>query len=170
MLNLVKSNDPCLQEFCEEWNFENPQMDSHKLEEEMITLMVNSNGIGLSAPQVGIKLRMFVMISQNIEELYTPFAVFNPKIIADSGNSILGDEGCLSYPGLGLKVSRPEHIVAEFFDRDGNRHIIRFDGIDARCFQHELDHLNGVCFVNRVSKLKLDRALKKQRKLNGRTK
>lgn len=170
MRKLIKNNDPILHQPCEPWNFENPLMDSRKLEEDMIDLMVKENGIGLSAPQIGINLQVFVMVTQNIEELYTPFAVFNPKIIAASPETALGDEGCLSYPNLLLKVGRSENIVVEFFDRDGNKHIIRLDGIDARCFQHELDHLNGICFVNRVSKLKLDRALKKQRKVNGRTK
>jgi peptide deformylase len=110
------------------------------------------------------------MQTQNLKEVFTPFALFNPKVITVSPDSELGEEGCLSFPNMFLMVKRPEHVIVEFLDRNNNKHIIRLDGIDARCFLHELDHLNGVCFTEHVSKLKLQMAIKKQRKLNGRTK
>ena len=136
----------------------------------MITIMIENNGRGLAASQVGINTRVFVIKTENIKEVFTPFAVFNPKVIATSDDLIQDYEGCLSFPNLLLPVKRPEHVVAEFLDRNANTCIIRFDGIDARCFLHELDHLNGVCFTDNISKLKLDLAIKRQRKLNGRTK
>jgi peptide deformylase len=170
MLKLYKHPDPILQQIMPDFDFDNPVMNPHELEEQMVTLMAEANGRGLSANQVGITARVFTMITQNLEGVTTPFAVFNPKIIAEDPESTLGEEGCLSFPNLFFQVKRPEHIVVEFLDRDKNPVIIRLDGIDARCFLHELDHLNGICFTDKVSKLKLDIAIKKQRKLNGRAK
>lgn len=170
MLKLLTYPDNFLKSTLEDFNFNNPIVDPKELEEQMIQTMIAENGIGLAASQVGINARVFVIKTQQLNGVHTPFAVFNPKIIALDPEETAGDEGCLSFPNLFFKVKRPEHVVAEFFDRDGNKCIIRFDGIDARCFLHELDHLNGICFIDKVSKLKLDMALKKQRKLNGRTK
>ena len=82
----------------------------------------------------------------------------------------MDEEGCLSFPNLFLTVKRYEKLTAMYLDNTGEKCIIELEGIDSRCFQHELDHLNGVCFTDGMSKLKLDRALQKQRKLNGRTK
>lgn len=170
MLKLITSPDPFLKQQLPNFDFTNPIIDPLKFEEEMVTIMIESNGRGLAASQVGVNARVFVMKTENIPEIFTPFAVFNPKIIAVSDEEDQDYEGCLSFPNLFLPVKRPKHVVAEFFDRNGNECIIRFDGIDARCFLHELDHLNGVCFTDGMSKLKLDLAIKRQRKLNGRTK
>jgi peptide deformylase len=78
-------------------------------------------------------------------------------------------EGCLSFPNLFLAVKRSRNVVVQFLDRDNKEYIIELKDIDARCFQHELDHLNGICFTDGMSKLKLELAQKRQRKLNGRT-
>ncbi len=170
MLKLVTHPNPILDQSLPEFDFSNPIVDPYDLEEQMVKLMHEENGIGLAANQVGINARVFVIMTRNLEGVTTPFAVFNPKIIASSDDVEQGEEGCLSFPGLLFHVKRAAHIVAEFFDRDNNKCIIRFDGIDARCFQHEMDHLDGICFTSKVSKFKLDRAIIKQRKLNGRTK
>ncbi len=170
MLKLIHQNDPILRETLLPFDFKNPVVDPRDLERDMIESMLEHNGRGLAASQVGINARVFVIKTENIKEVFTPFAVFNPTVLATSEELIQDYEGCLSFPNLLLPVKRPEHVVAEFLDRDANTCIIRFDGIDARCFLHELDHLNGVCFTNNVSKLKLDLAIKRQRKLNGRTK
>ena len=170
MLKLVTYPNDILKENLPDFDFDNPIMDPRLLEEEMVKLMADENGRGLSANQAGIRARVFVMITENLEGVTTPFAVFNPKIITTDNEEVVGYEGCLSFPGLMIGVKRPEHVVVEFFDRDKNKCIIRLDGIDARCFLHEFDHLNGVCFTDRISKLKLEMALKKQRKRNGRTK
>ena len=171
MLQLVKHPDPILRQKLVDFDFNNPIFDPKDLEEQMVILMAQEFGLGLSANQVGIDARVFVMQTQNLEGVYTPFAVFNPTILAVDSEEELGEEGCLSFPGLFFKVKRPSHVVAEFFDRDNNKCIIRLDGIDARCFLHELDHLNGICFTDKISKVKLELAIKKQRKLlNGRTK
>jgi peptide deformylase len=169
MLKLVQHPDEILNKKLPDFDFSNPILNPYDLEEQMVRLMSESNGIGLAANQVGIESRVFVMKTSNIDEVYTPFALFNPKIIEVSQEENLDDEGCLSFPDLWFKVKRPTHVLAEFFDRDNNKRIIQYTGIDARCFLHELDHLNGICFIEKVSKLKLDLAIKKQRKFNGRT-
>lgn len=169
MMKLVKSPNPILDKKLPDFDFENPVMDPYLLEEEMVKIMASENGIGLAANQVGVEARVFVIMTRNLTGVTTPFAVFNPKIIAASDEFEEGEEGCLSFPNLFFNVKRHAHIVVEFFDRDKNPVIIRLDGIDARCFQHELDHLDGICFTSKVSKLKLAMAIKKQRKRNGRT-
>lgn len=168
-MKLILHPDNILQKSVSEFDFENPIIDPKILEEQMVKLMIDSNGIGLSANQVGLDARVFVMRSENLKDVFTPFAVFNPKILECSLEQEVGEEGCLSFPGLFFKVKRPSKILVEFFDRDKNNLIIQLEGIDSRCFQHELDHLNGICFTDRISKLKLNLAQKKLRKQNGRT-
>jgi peptide deformylase len=92
--------------------------------------------------------------------------VFNPVITEASTDVVLDEEGCLSYPDLFLKVKRPNCIIAQYQDSDGNLKEIKAEGYLAKCFQHEYDHLNGVCFVDRVSQMKLQLAMKKIRKKN----
>jgi len=92
---------------------------------------------------------------------------FNPWIMFGNNDKIEGNEGCLSFPNLWLKVKRHNKITAAYLDNTGKNCIIELEGIDARCFQHELDHLDGVTFTEYVSNLKLNMARKKQRKLNG---
>lgn len=170
MLELVRYPNTILTESVPEFDFTNPVMNPKDLEEQMVQLMISENGRGLAANQVGLKTRVFAIKTAHLKGVTTAFAVFNPKVIAEDPEKLQDYEGCLSFPNLFLPVKRPKHIVVEFFDRDGNQCIIRLDDIDARCFLHELDHLNGVCFTDGISKLKLDLALKRQRKLNGRTK
>jgi len=162
--NFVDSYSDVLAQKTEPFDFNNPPVPPRYLAVSLIETMVQNRGIGLAANQVGLPYRVFVMGAQNVA-----FACFNPEILETEGEETV-HEGCLSFPNLLLPVKRPEHVVAEFLDRNANTCIIRFDGIDARCFLHELDHLNGVCFTDNISKLKLDLAIKRQRKLNGRTK
>lgn len=169
-MQLITYPNPILDETVPDFDWDDPVMDPRDLEEHMVKLMWENNGIGLAANQVGIRARVFTIMTRNLQGVTEPFAVFNPRVLAASEDLEQGEEGCLSFPNMFMHVKRPAHVVAEFFDRDKNQCIIRFDGIDARCFLHELDHLNGVCFTSGISKFKLDRALAKQRKLNGRTK
>jgi len=152
-----------LYQVSEPWDF-SEGYDASSLEKDMCEFMIKNKGIGLAANQIGILKRVFVMGSTTIPGFPKPFAVFNPEIINHSDNTVLDEEGCLSFPGLYFKVSRPEWIEAKFQDRDGNVHEVKMDGYVAKCFQHELDHLNGICYTDRVSKLKLDLAIKKMRK------
>jgi peptide deformylase len=93
-----------------------------------------------------------------------PYAIFNPKVVDVSDKEISMKEGCLSYPDLFLTVKRPSWIVAQYQDSEGNLKEIKADGYLAKCFQHEFDHLDGICFVDRVSQMKLQLAMKKLRK------
>jgi len=136
--------------------------------QKMVDIMGNSRGIGLSANQVGLDAQIFVMQPTRHKEIKDPFAVINPVVQKISEETSLEYEGCLSYPNLILKISRPSKLVASFLDADAKECIIELDGYDARCFLHEYDHLQGIDFTDRVSKLKLDMAKKKKKKLEKR--
>jgi peptide deformylase len=165
MLKLHLENDPVLKEQAVDWIFGVDQ-DPAQLEADMIDLMLQCNGRGLAANQVGITKRVFVI---HLTGDISPIAMFNPKIINQSSVEKLGEEGCLSFPDLWLNVKRPEVIDVEYLDNTGNKRIITLTGIDARCFLHELDHLNGITFNTKVGQVKLEMAIKKkkQRKRNG---
>src|SRR5210317_823287 len=136
--------------------------------QKMVDIMGNSRGIGLSANQVGLDAQIFVMQPTRHKELKDPFAVVNPVVQKISEETSLEYDGCLSYPNLILKISRPSKLVASFLDADAKECIIELEGYDARCFLHEYDHLQGIDFTDRVSKLKLDMAMKKKEKLEKR--
>lgn len=138
--------------------------DAEKLEADMIHFMIANRGIGLAANQLGFTKRVFVMGSNNIEGFPKPFALFNPRIIDSSKEMILDREGCLSYPGLYLNLKRPSWVIVEYQNSKGDLIEAKFEGYLAKCFQHELDHLDGICFVDKVSQLKLQLAIKKLRK------
>lgn len=163
-MKLVDSDNPILRQATVPWDFEN-HINAAAVELEMLELMKSSGGIGLAANQVGLDRRVFVMKLKDGREM----GFFNPAILYAEGEQ-LSEEGCLSFPNLFLTIKRYKKITAMFLDNTGKRCIIELEDIDAKCFQHELDHLNGVCFTDGISKLKLERALAKQRKLNGRTK
>jgi peptide deformylase len=148
----------------EDWNFLIDQ-NAEQLEKSMIDFMIEANGIGLAANQIGITKRIFVMGSRNISGFPEPFAVFNPQIVEASTEMVLDQEGCLSYPGLFLNVKRPSWIIAEYQNSRGDTIEAKFEGYLAKCFQHELDHLDGICFVDKVSQMKLNLAMKKLRKI-----
>ena len=167
-MKLIKAPDPILLEKAVDWDF---QLDTNaaELEKEMTEFMVANNGIGLAANQVGILKRVFTI---KLKDNPTPFAMFNPTVISVSEHEQAHEEGCLSFPNLWLEVKRPQSIEAKYLDSTGKECTITLTGIDARCFLHELDHLDGKVFTQKVSSLKLALAHKKQlkqRKRNGRT-
>jgi len=159
MLKLVQDPDPILKQKAEPWDFEN-HVNAAVIEREMLEIMRASNGIGLAGNQVGLLRRVFVMKLQDGREL----GFFNPWILLGDNNFVSGEEGCLSFPNLWLKVARHNKITAMYLDNTNKKCIIELEGIDARCFQHELDHLDGITFTEYVSDLKLKMAKKKQRK------
>jgi peptide deformylase len=167
-MKLIKHPNPVLKQPATPWLFENEEdfKEAMHTEQEMISLMKLSNGIGLAAQQVGLLKRLFVMRTQDGRE----FGVFNPIVLEVNNEKELGEEGCLSFPDLWLKVERSKSLIAKYLDNTGVERIIQLEGLDARCFLHELDHLDGICFTDGLSPLKLAMAIKKQRKLNGRTK
>ena len=131
----------------------------------MFATMHKYGGLGLSANQVGKPYRMFIMGGQLQIEAGRIYACFNPKIIKVSKEKVRFKEGCLTFPFLFLDIERPRRIEVEFLDENLDRKQYQMDGIIARCFQHELDHMSGILFTSLVSKLKLDMAIKKQKKM-----
>ena len=121
--------------------------------------MKHFNGVGIAAPQLGLPYRVFAMNGDPL------FVCFNPVITGTSNDEVMMDEGCLSYPGLYLKVKRPSTIRVRFFDYNGDRHIKKFGGMTARVFQHEFEHMEGLSFTDKVSDFALRRAVEKQNKL-----
>lgn len=164
-MKLIYSPDPWLQKKVEPFNFDT--MDAEKIESEMIYTMLQEGGIGLSANQVGLDAQVFVIKPYLLEDK-TPFALFNPSIEQVTVNMLEEPEGCLSHPNLFLKIKRPRGVVVNYLDRDAKECKIELYDIDARCFLHEYDHLQGIEFTQRVSKLKLDIARKKQKKISKR--
>lgn len=112
---------------------------------EMMRIMRKAHGIGLAAPQVGLSQRLIVIAPPD----YKPTALINPKIIKAEGEQI-GQEGCLSIPGLYGDVKRFEYVEVEAMDRKGRELIFELEGLAARVVQHEIDHLDGVLFIDKV--------------------
>ena len=162
MLKLIKAPNPILNSPAEDWQFQTQEdyVRAVKLEQEMLHLMKESNGIGLAANQVGLLSRVFVIQLQDGES----FAMFNPRIVATSDEQQVGQEGCLSFPELWLEIPRPKQVVSLYLDKTGKECTITLSDIDARCFLHELDHLDGICFTEKTSALKLALAKKRQQK------
>jgi len=129
-----------------------------KISSLMYRTMKQANGIGLAANQVSVGIRMFVM--------YGEITCINPKIVEASPIRQLVEEGCLSFPNLFMKLQRPQSVIVEYYDKNLEKQVDRFEHIWAQCIQHEIEHLDGICFVDKVSKMKLDYYRKKQRKLN----
>jgi peptide deformylase len=115
------------------------------LADDMIRIMKLANGVGLAAPQVGYGLRLFVMAPEGIR----PTAFINPVIVKAEGEQI-GQEGCLSIPGLYGDVTRAQYVEIEAYDRKGRPYTYELEGIQARVAQHEIDHLDGVLFIDKV--------------------
>lgn len=122
--------------------------------------MKQYGGIGLSANQCGVFERVFVIGTDEFQ-----IACVNPRIIGKSPSTIKEKEGCLSYPGLYLKIDRPDWIDVEYTDENGQLVQSRLEGITARCFQHELDHMNGIRMTDHVGPVALQMARKKQTKI-----
>lgn len=134
------------------------------LVDDMIETMYGADGIGLAAIQVGVAKRVLVMDIDQKDGKKNPKAYINPKILWASEELVTFEEGCLSVPEIWDEVERPAKIRAEYLDRDGKRHEIEAEGLLATCLQHEMDHLNGVLFVDHLSKLKRSMAMKKLQK------
>ncbi|MDP2576560.1 MAG: peptide deformylase [Gemmatimonadota bacterium] len=135
-----------------------------KLAADMLETMYAAEGIGLAAPQVGISLRLFVM--EALEPEQEARAVINPVITHKAGTD-RDEEGCLSVPGLNALVDRAEEIVMEGLDLEGEPIRIEAAGLLARCIQHEVDHLDGILFIDRVSPLQRKMLLGKWKKLQA---
>ena len=142
---LIPSNDKLLHEKIIKCSY---NLDRGKLSYTLTENMFHHNGVGLSANQIGIKERAFVMISDM--ESQDTLTCFNPKIVKESKEMVTMEEGCLSYPELFLDIARPETIVVKYEDEGKELHKIKLTGFIARIFQHEYDHMEGIDFTQRT--------------------
>lgn len=143
--------------------------ETRKLIEDMFETMYDAPGIGLAAVQVGVPKRLLVIDLQERDEetdatIRNPMVFINPEILEASDELASYNEGCLSVPDQYADVERPSVIRARWLDRDGKGHEKRIDGMLATCLQHEMDHLEGILFIDHLSKLKRDMVLKKLQK------
>lgn len=150
---------PMLYEVMPEYTEQLPNNHINEVSERMKSSMKMLKGLGLSANQCGERLRMFVIGSEEFN-----MVCINPKVINHAETVTTSSEGCLSFPALSLKVARPDWLEVQFTDENGKQQQMRIDGITARCFAHELDHLNGVVYTQRVKPLALKMARQKQTK------
>jgi len=125
----------------------------------MFSIMKENNGVGLAAPQCGNLVRIFIMGDDTRQ-----FNCINPELFTQSDEKVMYKEGCLSFPGLYMNILRPKTITCRWFDENGKEHQERFHHLWSRVFQHEIDHLDGINFQQRVSRLKLSMAEKKRKK------
>ncbi len=152
--------------------------------DDLLETMYDDNGIGLAAPQVGISERLITMDLQedvrgvdernagnetdiNIETgkpAKKIYYIANPEVVWQSEETDVCMEGCLSVPGMFAEVIRPAQVHVKYFDYDGNEQLLKASGLLSACIQHEIDHLNGVLFIDHLSKMKKDRFLKKLQK------
>lgn len=157
-MKLVPPNDPVLTTPCQPFDFSNPPFDPIEFSKELVKFMYDNNGIGLAANQVGVPYRIFAMRGQPEN-----FVCFNPKLVQPSEMTVELEEGCLTYKGLLVKITRPQHVRVRFTTPNNDVLTKQFTGMTARVFQHELDHLDGVVFYNRANRFHREQALKKWR-------
>jgi peptide deformylase len=160
-MKLVYYPDPFLEKQLKPVDLKNPGFDPVELKNEMVKLMIANNGIGLSASQVGLDAQVFVM-GDSVEN---STMCINPTILQYTSETVLDVEGCLSFPNMFVKIKRPKEILAQFWNENLEEQVVKIEGYSAKCYLHEWDHLQGVTFKDRVSKMKWDMALKKARKL-----
>jgi peptide deformylase len=135
--------------------------DVRKLIEDMFETMYEAPGIGLAAVQVGVPLRLVIMDLSKKEAEAQPKIFINPEIVWSSEDKSTYEEGCLSIPEIHEDVDRPARVKVRYLDLDGHLLEEQAEGLFATCIQHEVDHLNGVLFIDHISKLKRDRIVKK---------
>tara|TARA_B110000014_G_scaffold177286_1_gene126984 strand:- start:46 stop:585 length:540 start_codon:yes stop_codon:yes gene_type:complete len=158
-MEVVHYGDPILRKKC------SPVTDLEKIEaliNNMFDTMYEENGLGLAANQVGVDLNLFIIDISSFEDDEKTHVFINGEIVGSSGESWF-EEGCLSIPDVRLNIKRPYTIQFKFQDVSGKEHLEEFDGLMARAIQHEVDHLNGIFIVDRVSqtsKMSVDKSLK----------
>jgi peptide deformylase len=160
---LILLPDPVLRQKSE--SVETVGDDIRKLADDMLETMYDAPGIGLAAIQIGVPRRLLVIDVAKEEEGRKPQVFINPEIVASSDERSLYEEGCLSIPDYYAEVERPARVTVRHLDIEGKEQTIEADGLLATCLQHEIDHLNGVLFIDHISKLKRDMVVRKFTKL-----
>lgn len=139
--------------------------DVRRLVDDMFATMYKAPGIGLAAIQIGEPLRVVTLDVSKRDDTQEPMVLINPEITWHSAELREMEEGCLSIPDYYASVERPDKVRLKYRDIDFKEHEIETDGVFATCIQHEVDHLNGILFIDHLSKLKRDRVMKKFTKL-----
>ena len=135
--------------------------EEKRLMDDMLETMYDANGIGLAAIQVGVPKRILVIDLGKKESQNMPLFFVNPKIIKKNEKLATYEEGCLSVPGQFAEIDRPNKCTVEYLDYNGKKKVLDADGLLATCLQHEMDHLEGILFIDYLSKLKRDYIIKK---------
>ena len=161
ILEVVKYGDPVLTKPAEEITTFDASV--RKLVDDMFETMYGAPGVGLAAPQVGVLKRLFIMDCSSGKNKRQKLALINPVIETEEGEQI-GDEGCLSFPGIYIQVARPQRLIVRAQDVDGSSFTLDVMDLEARCVSHETDHLDGELFINYLSPLKRDLTKRKIKK------
>ena len=156
---ILTEPDLILRKKCEP--LEKVDTETKKLMDDMLETMYAAPGIGLAAIQVGILKRLVVIDISKGEEEKKPMFLINPKITHQSKKTSIYEEGCLSLPGQFAEIERPAECTLKYIDYNGKEKELKADGLLATCVQHEVDHLNGILFIDYLSKLKKDMIIKK---------
>ena len=168
ILPIIETPDPRLRTISKP--VEQVDDELRRLMDDMLETMYDAPGIGLAAIQVGVPKRVLVIDLQETEDaegkpVKNPRYFVNPEIVWSSDEHSVYNEGCLSVPEMYAEVDRPERVRVKWLDYDGKAHEEELDGLLATCLQHEMDHLEGILFIDHLSKLKRDMLLKKLEKL-----
>tara|TARA_R100000027_G_scaffold14380_1_gene10393 strand:+ start:459 stop:953 length:495 start_codon:yes stop_codon:yes gene_type:complete len=134
--------------------------DKENFEHAMIKVMLEEKGMGLAANQIGITKRFFAIGHSSFDTFKNHAIIWNPQVINFSEEKIIDVEGCLSFKNIFVKVERPKTIEVQYETTQGKTRFAKLDGMESKCFQHELDHLDGITFNKRVSKLRWQMANK----------
>ncbi|MFC3163191.1 peptide deformylase [Ciceribacter thiooxidans] len=156
---LIILPDPLLREVSKP--VERVDSDILKLADDMLETMYDAPGIGLAAIQVGVARRLLVIDVSREDEEKQPLVFINPEILTSSDERSAYEEGCLSIPDYYAEVERPAKVTVRSIDRDGKEKTTEAEGLLATCLQHEIDHLNGVLFIDHISRLKREMVIKK---------
>ncbi|MDC9831983.1 peptide deformylase [Rhizobium binxianense] len=156
---LIILPDPLLRQLSKP--IERVDADLQRLADDMLETMYDAPGIGLAAIQIGVPRRMLVIDVSREGEEKQPQVFINPEIVTSSDERSVYEEGCLSIPDYYAEVERPAVVSVKYLDRSGKEQTVEADGLLATCLQHEIDHLNGVLFIDHISRLKREMVIKK---------
>jgi peptide deformylase len=156
---LIILPDPILRQLSQP--IERVDADLQRLADDMLETMYDAPGIGLAAIQIGVPRRMLVIDVSREGEEKQPQVFINPEIVKSSDERSVYEEGCLSIPDYYAEVERPAVVSVKYLDRNGKEQTVEADGLLATCLQHEIDHLNGVLFIDYISRLKREMVIKK---------
>ena len=160
-MNLIKYPNEILEREVKDVDLENLEFDPVELKKEMVEFMIANNGIGLSANQIGLDAKVFVM-GDSVEN---STMCINPTVLQYTSDTQDDIEGCLSFPNIFVKIKRPKEILARYWNENLEECTVKIEGYSAKCYLHEMEHLLGITMKDRASKLKWDMATKKARKM-----